>query len=60
MLALFVQAELSTLEGHLLAEFLPDDVCPLGSQSFIDAPCKIYEIEENTGEFKDKVNCPLH
>ncbi|KAI4386518.1 hypothetical protein MLD38_004446 [Melastoma candidum] len=48
------EPELSTLEEHLLAEFLPDDVCPLGSQSFIDAPCKTYEIEEKTGEFKDK------
>ncbi|KAI4381500.1 hypothetical protein MLD38_007566 [Melastoma candidum] len=48
------EPELSTLEEHLLAEFLPDGVCPLGSPSFIDAPCEIYEIEEKTGEFKDK------
>lgn len=50
-----MQSELSTLKEHLLGEFLPDDVCPLGSQSLMDSPCKIYEIEAKTGEFKDKV-----
>ncbi|KAI4325649.1 hypothetical protein MLD38_031030 [Melastoma candidum] len=49
-----METELSSLKDHLLTEFLPDDVCPLGSQSFMDAPCKVYEIEEKTGELKEK------
>ncbi|KAI6696769.1 hypothetical protein NL676_016888 [Syzygium grande] len=39
------EPELSTVREQLLSEFLPDDVCPLGSQSFMDSPCKVYQLE---------------
>ncbi|KAI4330508.1 hypothetical protein MLD38_028794 [Melastoma candidum] len=49
-----METELSSLKDHLLAEFLPDDVCPLGSQFSMDDPCKVYETEEKTVELKEK------
>ncbi|KAI3409223.1 uncharacterized protein J3R85_019581 [Psidium guajava] len=51
------ESELSIIREQLLSEFLPDDVCPLGSQSFTDSPCKIYQLESRTSESHD--NPPL-
>ncbi|XP_030515184.2 protein SEMI-ROLLED LEAF 2 [Rhodamnia argentea] len=51
------ESDLSIVREQLLSEFLPDDVCPLGSQSFTDSPCKIYQLESRTSESHD--NPPL-
>lgn len=50
-----MQPELSTVREQLLSEFLPDDVCPLGSQSFTDSPCKVYQLESRASESHDDV-----
>ncbi|KAF8043985.1 hypothetical protein BT93_A2076 [Corymbia citriodora subsp. variegata] len=50
------EPELSTVREQLLSEFLPDDVCPLGSQSFTDSPCKIYQLESRTSESCDDIH----
>lgn len=47
------EPELSTVREQLLSEFFPDDVCPLGSQSFTDSPSKIYQLESRTSESHD-------
>ncbi|XP_034223130.1 protein SEMI-ROLLED LEAF 2 [Prunus dulcis] len=36
-------SELSTIREQLVSEFLPDDVCPLGAQLFMDALQKLYQ-----------------
>ncbi|GAV57300.1 hypothetical protein CFOL_v3_00838 [Cephalotus follicularis] len=39
--------ELSTIREQLLSQFLPDDVCPLGAQLFLDSPNKIYQVNSH-------------
>lgn len=49
-------SELSTTQEQLLNEFLPDDVCPLGTQMFIDDPHKIYHVgPKNSRTSKDEI-----
>lgn len=53
-----MQSELSTTQEQLLNEFLPDDVCPLGTQMFIDDPHKIYHVgPKNSRTSKDVITC---
>ncbi|KAL9336325.1 hypothetical protein Peur_070813 [Populus x canadensis] len=37
--------EASTIQEKLLNEFLPDDVCPLGAQLFMDTPKQIDQVD---------------
>ncbi|KAI5318425.1 hypothetical protein L3X38_038133 [Prunus dulcis] len=43
-------SELSTIREQLVSEFLPDDVCPLGAQLFMDAPQKLYQVDLSNSE----------
>lgn len=43
-------SELSTIREQLLSEFLPDDVCPLGAQLFMDSPIRMYQVNANNNE----------
>ncbi|KAG4123474.1 hypothetical protein ERO13_D11G328900v2 [Gossypium hirsutum] len=45
------EPELSSIRARLLREFLPDDVCPLGSQFPTDAPHKVYQASAEENEF---------
>ncbi|MBA0687739.1 hypothetical protein Goari_015248, partial [Gossypium aridum] len=45
------EPELSSIQARLLREFLPDDVCPLGSQFPTDAPHKVYQASAEENEF---------
>lgn len=45
-----MQSELSTIREQLVSEFLPDDVCPLGAQLFMDAPQKLYQVDLSNSE----------
>ncbi|CAK7342560.1 unnamed protein product [Dovyalis caffra] len=38
-------SEVSTIREKLLNEFLPDDVCPLGAQLFMDTPNQIDQVD---------------
>lgn len=38
-------SESSTIREQLLSEFVPDDVCPLGAQLFMDTAHKIYQFD---------------
>ncbi|KAK9290998.1 hypothetical protein L1049_009181 [Liquidambar formosana] len=38
-------SDLSNIREQLLIEFVPDDVCPLGAQFFMDTPHKIYQFD---------------
>uniref|UniRef100_A0A6N2N8B8 Uncharacterized protein n=1 Tax=Salix viminalis TaxID=40686 RepID=A0A6N2N8B8_SALVM len=44
--------EVSTTQEKLLSEFLPDDVCPLGAQLFMDTP-------KQTDQIDSKDNSPM-
>ncbi|KAJ6300460.1 hypothetical protein OIU76_021285 [Salix suchowensis] len=44
--------EVSTIQEKLLSEFLPDDVCPLGAQLFMDTP-------KQTDQIDSKDNSPM-
>lgn len=39
------QTESSTIKELLLKEFLPDDVCPLGAQLFLDTARPMYQLD---------------
>ncbi|CAK9177752.1 unnamed protein product, partial [Ilex paraguariensis] len=47
-------SEQSTIREQLLNEFLPDDVCPQGAQSFMDAPQKLYQSDSNNRKSPDE------
>lgn len=47
---LFLQSELSIIREKLLNEFLPDDMCPLGSQLFMGSPHKIRQVDLKINE----------
>jgi hypothetical protein len=40
-----LQFESSTIQEKLLNEFLPNDVCPLGAQLFMDTPMQIDQVD---------------
>uniref|UniRef100_A0A2N9HB77 Uncharacterized protein n=1 Tax=Fagus sylvatica TaxID=28930 RepID=A0A2N9HB77_FAGSY len=44
------ESELSTIREQLLNEFLPEDVCPLGSQLFMGSPHKICQVDQKNSE----------
>ncbi|KAL1146385.1 hypothetical protein V6Z11_A11G368500, partial [Gossypium hirsutum] len=45
------EPELSSIRARLLREFLPDDVCALGSQFPTDAPHKVYQANGDDDAF---------
>lgn len=45
---LILQSESLTIRQQLLNDFIPDDVCPLGAQLFLDAPTKVYQVESKS------------
>ncbi|MBA0716749.1 hypothetical protein Golax_015555, partial [Gossypium laxum] len=53
------EPELSSIRARLLREFLPDDVCPLGSQFPTDAPHKVYQASAEENEFIIKEGAPI-
>ncbi|MBA0635318.1 hypothetical protein Godav_000057 [Gossypium davidsonii] len=53
------EPELSSIRTRLLREFLPDDVCPLGSQFPTDAPHKVYQASAEENEFIIKEGAPI-
>jgi len=46
----FSESELSTIREQLLNEFVPDDVCPLGSQLFMGSSYKIRRVDLENNE----------
>lgn len=46
-------SESSTIRQQLLNDFIPDDVCPLGAQLFLDAPTKVYQVESKSSTSKE-------
>ena len=40
-----VQSEVSIKKEQLLNEFVPDDVCPLGAQLFMDTPNQVDRVD---------------
>ncbi|KAG6694185.1 hypothetical protein I3842_09G037100 [Carya illinoinensis] len=46
----FSESELSTIKEQLLNEFVPDDVCPLGSQLFMGSSYKIRRVDLENNE----------
>lgn len=44
------ESELSIIREKLLNEFLPDDMCPLGSQLFMGSPHKIRQVDLKINE----------
>lgn len=53
---LFLQSELSTIREQLLNDFIPDDVCPLGSQLFTGSSYKIPRVDLENNESLKGVN----
>ncbi|KAF3437919.1 hypothetical protein FNV43_RR20675 [Rhamnella rubrinervis] len=51
--------ESSTITQQLLNDFLPDDVCPLGSQLFMETPGQIYQYELKTNGSANMAEPPL-
>lgn len=56
---LFMQPESSTIRDQLLSEFIPDDVCPLGAQLFMDTPQKFYQVDSRNSKSMKEVIAPL-
>ncbi|KAG6694191.1 hypothetical protein I3842_09G037100 [Carya illinoinensis] len=52
----FSESELSTIKEQLLNEFVPDDVCPLGSQLFMGSSYKIRRVDLENNESLKGVN----
>lgn len=46
-------SESSTIRQQLLKDFIPDDVCPLGAQLFLDTPAKIYQVDSRSNTSKE-------
>ncbi|XP_031399290.1 protein SEMI-ROLLED LEAF 2 isoform X2 [Punica granatum] len=44
------ESNLSTIHEQLVSEFLPDEVCPLGAQSIMGSPGKLYPDEMKDSE----------
>lgn len=42
-----MQFDASNIKKQLVSQFLPDDMCPQGLQSFMDAPENIYQCDSN-------------
>lgn len=49
------EQETSALKEQLLNDFLPDDVCPLGSQIFNGKPLQIYQFDSKVHKTPDTV-----
>lgn len=45
-----MQSEFSSISEELLNDFIPDDVCPLGAQLFMDAPKKLYQVDSTNSK----------
>lgn len=52
------ESELSSISEELLNDFIPDDVCPLGAQLFMDAPKKLYQVD-STNSKSIKEDAPI-
>lgn len=52
------ESELSSISEELLNDFVPDDVCPLGAQLFMDAPKKLYQVD-STNSKSIKEDAPI-
>ncbi|EXB52897.1 hypothetical protein L484_004961 [Morus notabilis] len=46
-------SESSTIRHKLLNDFIPDDVCPLGSQLLLDTPEKLYQVDLKSSTSKE-------
>ncbi|XP_004304390.1 PREDICTED: uncharacterized protein LOC101298629 [Fragaria vesca subsp. vesca] len=44
------EPELSSIKEELLNDFVPDDICPLGAQLFMEAPKKLYQVDFKNSE----------
>lgn len=51
-------SELSTIREQLLNEFVPDDVCPLGTQLLMDSPHKLFQFDSKNNKSSEEA-CPL-
>ncbi|KAM7505475.1 hypothetical protein LguiB_004379 [Lonicera macranthoides] len=53
------QYDASNIKKQLVSEFLPDDMCPQGLQSFMDAPENIYQCHSNESKVVAEAAPPL-
>lgn len=51
-----MQPELSSIKEELLNDFVPDDICPLGAQLFMEAPKKLYQVDFKNSESLKEVS----
>ncbi|OVA07297.1 hypothetical protein BVC80_1601g76 [Macleaya cordata] len=54
-----LDSESSTIRDQLLNDFMPDDVCPLGAQLFLETPKEISQFVPNETESIDEAMPPL-
>lgn len=54
-----LDSESPTIRDQLLKDFMPDDVCPLGAQLFVEAPKDIPQFVPNETESVDEAMPPL-